>query len=104
VHTRKLKLDSDVDDEVLQQVARDLPGLSGARYLSAAAERFAFAMPPSVSAPEQVPLASAAELLVDDQAGQMQVPSKQMSCDQNMGYCTQDCSGWKVTIACAYRC
>ncbi|CAL8467968.1 g7506 [Coccomyxa elongata] len=30
VHTRKLKLDKDVDDEVLRQVARDLPGLSGA--------------------------------------------------------------------------
>ncbi|KAK9909403.1 hypothetical protein WJX75_001741 [Coccomyxa subellipsoidea] len=30
VHTRKLKLADDVDDEVLRQVARDLPGLSGA--------------------------------------------------------------------------
>ena len=29
VHTRKLRLDADVDDEVLRQVARDLPGLSG---------------------------------------------------------------------------
>lgn len=29
VHTRKLKLADDVDDEVLRQVARDLPGLSG---------------------------------------------------------------------------
>ena len=29
VHTRKLKLDPDVTDDVLQQVARDLPGLSG---------------------------------------------------------------------------
>lgn len=31
VHTRKLRLDADVDDEVLRQVARDLPGLSGKR-------------------------------------------------------------------------
>ncbi len=30
VHTRKLKLDEDVTDDVLRQVARDLPGLSGA--------------------------------------------------------------------------
>lgn len=29
VHTRKLKLDPDVTDNVLRQVARDLPGLSG---------------------------------------------------------------------------
>ena len=29
VHTRKLKLDPDVTDDVLRQVARDLPGLSG---------------------------------------------------------------------------
>ena len=29
VHTRKLRLDADVDDEVLRQVARDLPGLYG---------------------------------------------------------------------------
>ena len=29
VHTRRLKLDPDVTDDVLQQVARDLPGLSG---------------------------------------------------------------------------
>lgn len=29
VHTRKLKLDADVTDDVLRQVARDLPGLSG---------------------------------------------------------------------------
>ena len=29
VHTRKLLLDDDVDDEALRQVARDLPGLSG---------------------------------------------------------------------------
>jgi hypothetical protein len=31
VHTRKLKLGEDADDSVLRQVARDLPGLSGAR-------------------------------------------------------------------------
>ena len=31
VHTRKLKLDPDVTDDVLRQVARDLPGLSGQR-------------------------------------------------------------------------
>lgn len=29
VHTRKLKLDQDVTNDVLRQVARDLPGLSG---------------------------------------------------------------------------
>ena len=29
VHTRKLKLGPDVTDDVLRQVARDLPGLSG---------------------------------------------------------------------------
>ena len=29
VHTRRLKLDPDVTDDVLRQVARDLPGLSG---------------------------------------------------------------------------
>ncbi len=29
VHTRKLKLDHDVTNDVLRQVARDLPGLSG---------------------------------------------------------------------------
>ena len=29
VHARKLKLDPDVTNDVLRQVARDLPGLSG---------------------------------------------------------------------------